>query len=137
MSEGIHTRSPYKKHPLIEPRTLIKYLQEQSEITTLQLLLNSPPRRASIRNHDIKRRSTGNHGMLRLMGLPHVTHFPEATVTRDDEKMYIRFGGLAEERLMSVPLKYIGAEDEEAAELQLLAQLQKIGYQARRGRPSP
>jgi hypothetical protein len=75
--------------------------------------------------------------MLRLMGLPHVTHFPEATVTRDDEKVYIRFGGLAEERLMSVPLKYIGAEDEEAAELQLLVQLQKIGYQARRGRPSP
>jgi len=75
--------------------------------------------------------------MLRLMGLPHVTHFPEATVTRDDEKMYIRFGGLADECLMSVPLKYIGAEDEEAAELQLLVQLQKIGYQARRGRPSP
>ena len=75
--------------------------------------------------------------MLRLMGLPHVTHFPDATVTRDDEKMYIRFGGLVEEHLMSVPLKYIGAEDEETAELQLLAQLQKIGYQARRGRPSP
>ena len=75
--------------------------------------------------------------MLRLMGLPHAAHFPEATVTRDDEKMYIRFGGLTEERLMSVPLKYIGAEDEEAAELQLLVQLQKIGYQARRGRPSP
>ena len=75
--------------------------------------------------------------MLRLMGLPHVTHFPDATVTRDDEKMYIRFGGLAEERMMSVPLKHIGAEDEETAELQLLAQLQKIGYQARRGRPSP
>ena len=75
--------------------------------------------------------------MLRLMGLPHVTHFPEATVMRDDEKIHIRFGGLAEERLMSVPLKYIGAEDEEAAELQLLVQLQKIGYQARRGRPSP
>jgi hypothetical protein len=75
--------------------------------------------------------------MLRLMGLPHVTHFPEATVTRDDEKMRIHFGGLGEERLMSVPLKYVGAEDGEAAELQLLAQLQKIGYQARRGRPSP
>jgi hypothetical protein len=51
--------------------------------------------------------------------------------------MYIRFGGLAEERLMSVPLKYISAEDEEAAELQLLAQLQNIGYQARRGQQGP
>ena len=75
--------------------------------------------------------------MLRLMGLPDVAHFPQATVTRDDETMYIRFGGLAEEHMMSVPLKYIGAEDEETAELQLLAQLQKIGYQARRGRPGP
>ncbi len=79
----------------------------------------------------------GNAGMLRLMGLPNVARFPQATVTRDDEKMYIRFGGLVEEHLMSVPLKYIGAEDEEAAALQLLAQLQKIGYEARRGRPGP
>ncbi len=75
--------------------------------------------------------------MLRLMGLPDVAHFPEATVARDGEKMYIRFGGLAEERLVSVPLKYISAEDEEAAELQLLAQLQNIGYQARRGQQGP
>jgi hypothetical protein len=75
--------------------------------------------------------------MLRLMGLPDVAHFPEATVVRDGENMYIRFGGLAEERLMSVPLKYISAEDEEAAELQLLAQLQNIGYQARRGQQGP
>ena len=74
--------------------------------------------------------------MLRLMGLPRVARFPEATVTRDDEKIHIRFGGLGDEQTMSVPLKYIGAEDEEAAELQLLAQLQKIGYQARRARPS-
>ncbi len=75
--------------------------------------------------------------MLRLMGLPPVARYPEATLVRDDENMFIHFGGLAEERLMSVPLKYIGAADEEAAELQLLAQLQKIGYQARRGRPGP
>ncbi len=74
---------------------------------------------------------------MRLMGLPPVTRYPEATLVRDDEKMFIHFGGLAEEYLMSVPLKYIGAEDEEAAELKLLAQLQKIGYQARRGRPGP
>jgi hypothetical protein len=73
--------------------------------------------------------------MLRLMGLPNVSRFPEATVTRDEEAVLIRFGGLAEEYLMSVPLKYIGAEDEEAAEIRLLARLQQIGYHARRGRP--
>ena len=37
---------------------------------------------------------------------------------------------------MSVPLKYVGAEDDEAAELRLLAQLQRIGYKARRGQPA-
>jgi len=33
---------------------------------------------------------------------------------------------------MSVPLKYVGAEDEEVAELRLLDQLQQIGYEVRR-----
>ena len=69
------------------------------------------------------------------MGLPPVTRYPVVTVTRDDERILMRFDGLGEERLMSVPLKYIGTEDEEAAELRLLAQLQQTGYQARRGSP--
>jgi hypothetical protein len=73
--------------------------------------------------------------MLRLMGLPSVARYPEATVTRDDENIFIRFDGLGKEYLMSVPLKYVGAEDDEAAELRLLAQLQQIGYRARRGSP--
>ena len=38
-----------------------------------------------------------------------------------------------DEQTMSVPLKYVGAEDEEAAELRLLDQLQRIGYEVRRG----
>ncbi len=33
----------------------------------------------------------------------------------------------ATKELVSVPLKYVGAEDEEAVELMLLAQLQRIG----------
>ncbi len=69
--------------------------------------------------------------MLRLMGLPRVERFPEATVTRDDEHLVIRFGGLADEQRMSVSLKYVGG-DEEEAELRLLAQLQQIGYRVRR-----
>ena len=69
---------------------------------------------------------------MRLMGLPRVERFPEASVTREDEYLVIRFGGLADEQTMSVPLKYIGG-DEEAAELGLLAQLQQIGYRVRRG----
>ncbi len=73
--------------------------------------------------------------MLRLMGLPRVERFPEATVIREGERILIHFGGLEDEQVMSVPLKYLGAEDEEAAELRLLAQLQQVGYKVRRGGP--
>jgi hypothetical protein len=68
---------------------------------------------------------------MRLMGLPRVERFPEASVIREDEHLVIRFGGLADEQTMSVPLKYVGG-DEEAAELRLLAQLQRIGYRVQR-----
>lgn len=70
---------------------------------------------------------------MRLIGLPRVARYPEATVTRDDENIFIHFGGLGNEPSMRVPLKYVGAEDDEASELRLLAQLQQIGYKARRG----
>ena len=73
--------------------------------------------------------------MLRLMGLPNVARYPEATVTREDERLLIHFGGLGYEQSMGVPLKYMNAEDEETAELMLLAQLQQIGYRASRGTP--
>ncbi len=71
--------------------------------------------------------------MIRLMGLPAVARYPEASVTREDERLVIHFGGVADEQTMSVPLKYVGAEDAEAAELRLLAELQRIGYRVRRG----
>jgi hypothetical protein len=74
--------------------------------------------------------------MLRLMGLPRVERFPEARVIREDERILIHFGGLSEEQTMSIPLKYVGAEDEEAVELRLLAQLQRIGYKVQRGQPA-
>ena len=70
--------------------------------------------------------------MLRLMGLPAVARYPEATVTRGEEHLTILFGGLGRDQTMSVPLKYVGG-DEEEAELRLLAQLQQIGYRVRRG----
>jgi hypothetical protein len=37
---------------------------------------------------------------------------------------------------MSVPLKYLGAEDAEAAEFRLLAQLQQMGYEVERASSS-
>jgi hypothetical protein len=69
---------------------------------------------------------------LRLMGLPHVARYPEAVVSREGESIELRFGGLGDEQTMSVPLEYVGAEDEEAAELRLLARLQQIGYRVHR-----
>jgi hypothetical protein len=69
---------------------------------------------------------------MRLMGLPNTNRYPEATVTRSAGAMIIRFGGLDDEQTMSVPLEYVGG-DEEAAELGLLAQLQQIGYKVKRG----
>lgn len=70
--------------------------------------------------------------MLRLAGLPSAARYPVATVTRHEEAISIHFGGLAEEQTTSVPLKYVGG-DEEAAELRLMARLQDMGYQVRRG----
>ncbi len=68
---------------------------------------------------------------MRLTGLPNVARYPEAEVSRDEETITIRFGGLDQEQTMSVPLKYVGG-DEEAAELWLMARLQEIGYRVRR-----
>ena len=70
--------------------------------------------------------------MFRLSGLPHVGRYPEATVKRMEEQIEIHFGGLRDEQVMNVPLKYLDGEDAEAAELRLLAQLQQIGYKVRR-----
>ncbi len=69
---------------------------------------------------------------MRLTGLPSVSRYPEAEVFRDEEAITIRFGGLDLEQTMTVPLKYVGG-DEEAAELWLMARLQEIGYEVRRG----
>jgi len=69
---------------------------------------------------------------LRLTGLPNVARYPEAEVSRDEETITIRFGGLDQEQTMTVPLKYVGG-DEEAAELWLMARLQEMGYRVRRG----
>ncbi|HET7270346.1 MAG TPA: hypothetical protein VFI90_04600 [Rubrobacter sp.] len=66
------------------------------------------------------------------MGLPNVALYPEVTVIRDDTTILIRFGGRYGEQTMSVPLRYVGG-DEETAELRLLAQLQQIGYKISRG----
>jgi hypothetical protein len=71
---------------------------------------------------------------LRLMGLPNVARYPEATVVRDEASVLIRFSGPHGEQRISVPLRYVGGDAEEA-ELLLLAQLQQIGYTVTREEP--
>jgi hypothetical protein len=70
------------------------------------------------------------------MGLPNVARYPEATVVRDETSILILFGGPNGEQKMNVPLTYVGG-DAEAAELRLLAQLQQIGYNVKRGKREP
>jgi len=70
--------------------------------------------------------------VLRLMGLPNVARYPEATVVRGETSVLIHFSGPHGEQKMNVPLKYV-AGDAETAELRLLAQLQQIGYKVERG----
>ena len=69
---------------------------------------------------------------MRLTGLPNLARYPEAEVSRHEDTITIRFGGFGQEQIMTVPLKYVGG-DEEAAELWLMARLQEVGYRVRRG----
>ena len=75
--------------------------------------------------------------MVRLIGLPHVSRFPRATVTLREEFIEILFGGGQYERRVDVKLEYLGdIEDVEGAELRLLARLQELGYEVERGHPT-
>ena len=68
---------------------------------------------------------------MRLMGLPNVARYPEATVVRGEKSVLIHFSGPYGQQEMSVPLQYVSGDAEEA-ELRLLAQLQQIGYRVKR-----
>jgi hypothetical protein len=68
--------------------------------------------------------------MLRLMGLPPVSGFPEVAVERDAAGLVLRFGGAGDERTIEVPLWTLEGQDPEAAQLSLLARLQELGYRA-------
>ena len=73
---------------------------------------------------------------MRLVGLPNVTRYPEATVIREETSILIHFGGPYGEQKINVPLAYVGG-DAETAELRLLARLQHIGYTVTREEPDP
>jgi len=74
--------------------------------------------------------------MIRLSGLPSVDRFPRAAVSRGEAAVSIVFRGPDHETRIDVPLERLGAEEDgEAAELRLLAHLQRLGYRVEREAP--
>jgi hypothetical protein len=74
--------------------------------------------------------------MLRLMGLPNVARFPNATVQRRADRFELLFHGGEHTALVEVAFRHLGEIDDlESAELGLLAQLQQLGYEVDRRAP--
>lgn len=75
--------------------------------------------------------------MLRLMGLPHASRWPRATVSASREEIDIVFSGAEGEQTINIQTGVLGGvEDLESFELHLLAQLQRLGYEVRRATTS-
>jgi len=66
--------------------------------------------------------------MLRLTGLPPASRFPDALLVHDGEQLELRFAGPGETRTIEIPLWTLAGQDIEAAQLGLLAELQRRGY---------
>ena len=76
--------------------------------------------------------------MLRLTGLPSPTRYPDAIVGTEGGSIAIEFRGPHGVRKMVVPLEYVGTDDRELSELELLADLKRLGYAVTwRRDPSP
>jgi len=77
--------------------------------------------------------------MIRLMGLPAVERAPQVRLERTADAVVLWFLAVGDERpvhRVAVPRYTLDTrEDLETAELDLLAQLQRLGYDARRITP--
>ncbi len=69
--------------------------------------------------------------MLRLTGLPALSRYPEAVVGSEDGSIAIEFSGPGGRRRMVLPVEYVGTDDLEFSELELLAHLKRLGYAVR------
>jgi hypothetical protein len=76
--------------------------------------------------------------VLRLTGLPLPSRYPRATVRRGERRIEIVFSGDEGATRIDADLRLLGSiEDLESVELDLLAQLQAQGYDARLDRRAP
>lgn len=66
--------------------------------------------------------------MLRLMGLPPVSRFPEAVLAPKPAGFELRFSGTDDTTTFEIPLWTLEGQDVEAAQLRLLAELRQRGY---------
>ena len=74
--------------------------------------------------------------MLRLLGLPNVARFPNATVQRREDRFELLFHGDEQTTLVEVDFRHLGEIDDlESTELRLLARLQHLGYEVDRREP--
>jgi hypothetical protein len=76
--------------------------------------------------------------VLGLAGLPAPSRYPRATVRRGEGRIEIVFAGEETSTQIDVDLRLLGPVDDlEAVELDLLAELQAQGYDARLDRRAP
>jgi len=70
--------------------------------------------------------------VLRLAGLPSLALHPDVSVTRRPDRIEMVFSGPDASRRIDADLDRVNSDDPEHAELELLAQLQLIGYRVTR-----
>lgn len=70
--------------------------------------------------------------VLRLAGLPSPARHPRVSVTRGPETIELVFSGPDGSRRVDAPLDLVGSDDPEHAELELLGQLQLLGFSVTR-----
>ena len=73
--------------------------------------------------------------MFRLTGLPSRSRCPQVHVQRTSDAIHLDFHGESARHLIVVPLDLLGTSDPEAEEIQVLANLQRMGYWTSRRPP--
>jgi hypothetical protein len=65
---------------------------------------------------------------LRLTGLPASARYPDVAIGLGDEFLDLVFSGGDAEHAVQIPLRLLGADDDESAALDLAAKLKAMGY---------
>ena len=66
---------------------------------------------------------------VRLTGLPTIARYPDVAIELGAEVLDLRFTGEGVEHEVQVPLRLLGAEDDESAAIDVAAKLKELGYE--------